>query len=863
MTCVEAAESAPRARRIQIFATDLNAALLERARHGLYGKAIAQELSPERLRRFFVEEEGGYRVVKPLREMVVFARQNLIGDPPFSRMDLISCRNLLIYLEPGLQKELLPLFHYALKPGGYLMLGASESIGPFRELFEPVDKKRKIYAKKPAVTPAFRLPARRLRGESPHVGPGEVPAALRRPGPEPHEPEGFHAELNAQREADRVTVNQFAPPAVLVNAELQVLQFRGATGAYLEPPAGKASFDLLKMAREGLMLPLRAALQKAKKENKVERKEHVRVQQNGKTGSVNLTVIPLKNLRERCFLVLFDDAEPPAAGAEPAPRAAGRRKGAVAERRSPRERSARRIVELESELEETRDYVRAVEEQSEAANEELQAANEEVQSANEELQSINEELETSKEELESANEELTTLNEEMSHRNAELSRLNADLVNVQTATAQSIVLVGRDLTIRRFSARAEKQFDLLAADVGAPLSRIRHALGMPDVEALVRGAIDGLRSVEREVQDGDGHWFSLRVSPYLTLDDRVDGAVLLLVDIEDLKRAQAVVAAARDYADGIVDTVREPLLVLDRELRVERANAAFYRTFRATPEESVGRVLYDLGNGHWSVPRLRELLGGVASGSTTVEDFLVEHEFEGLGRRSMLLNARRVLDASRELVLLAIEDVTDRQRAERQLQQSVALLEERAAELDRFNRVAVGRELRMIELKREVNELCERHGEAARYPLDSAQEPPGPGGAGFDGDGGSRGVAEALNRELRASEARQRALTDELATELAAAQRLQEVSGLLIQGGDLEALYARILAAAVALMGSNFASLQRLDAERNELRLLAHLGFVPEAAGFWERVGLYSASSCGASLRAAERVVVPDIDACD
>jgi two-component system CheB/CheR fusion protein len=465
----------------------------------------------------------------------------------------------------------------------------------------------------------------------------------------------------------------------------------------------------------------------------------VRIDQNGSSRTFSVEVIPLKSLRERCFLVLFDDAEPPAAGAEPAPRAAGRRKGAAAAKHSPRERSARRIFELESELEETRDYVRAVEEQSEAANEELQAANEEVQSGNEELQSINEELETSKEELESANEELTTLNEEMSHRNAELSRLNADLVNVQTATAQSILLVGRDLTIRRFSARAEKQFDLLAADVGAPLSRIRHALGMPDVEALVRGAIEGVRPVEREVQDRDGHWFSLRVRPYLTLDDRVDGAVLLLVDIDDLKRAQAVVAAARDYADGIVDAVREPLLVLDRELRVERANAAFYRTFRATREESVGRVLYDLGNGHWSVPRLRELLGGVASGSTSVEDFLVEHEFEGLGRRSMLLNARRVLDASRELVLLAIEDVTDRQRAERQLQQSVALLEERAAELDRFNRVAVGRELRMIELKREVNELCERHGEAARYPLDFAQEPPGPGGAGFDDDGGSRG----------------------------------------------------------------------------------------------------------------------------
>ena len=275
MAFVEAAENASRMRKLQVFATDLNDALLDKARHGLYAKSLAQDVSPERLRRFFVEEEGGYRVIKSLREMVVFARQNLISDPPFSRMDLISCRNLLIYLEPSLQKKALPTFHYALKPEGFLFLGASESIGGFTDLFEPVDKKHKIYSKKAAPTPAFHLPVRSA-AMSPRrplaplpMGPGEAP-------------EGFRAELNAQREADRVTVNQFAPPGVLINAELQILQFRGPTGAYLEPPTGKASFDVLKMAREGLMLPLRAAINKAKKENKTARKENVRVEPNGK-----------------------------------------------------------------------------------------------------------------------------------------------------------------------------------------------------------------------------------------------------------------------------------------------------------------------------------------------------------------------------------------------------------------------------------------------------------------------------------------------------------------------------------------------------------------------------------------------------
>ena len=222
-------------------------------------------------------------------------------------MDLISCRNLLIYLEPSLQKKAMPTFHYALKPEGFLFLGASESIGSFTDLFEPADKKHKIYSKKAAPTPAFHLPVKKERGEQPSPG-------LRPPLPvgkgQAEPPEGFRGELNAQREADRVTVNQFAPPGVLINAELQILQFRGPTSAYLEPPTtGKASFDVLKMAREGLMLPLRAAINKAKKENKTARKENVRVNQNGKTRTVNLEVIPLKNLRERCFLILFEDAE--------------------------------------------------------------------------------------------------------------------------------------------------------------------------------------------------------------------------------------------------------------------------------------------------------------------------------------------------------------------------------------------------------------------------------------------------------------------------------------------------------------------------------------------------------------------------
>ena len=536
MAFVEAAEKLPQGRKLQVFATDLNEALLEKARHGLYAKTLAADLSPERLRRFFIEEGGGYRVVKPLREMVVFARQNIISDPPFSRIDIVTCRNLLIYLEPSLQKKVFPLFHYALKPNGLLWLGASESIGGFTELFEPLDRKQKMYTKKAASMPPFLLPIGSLRNQR------DVPAKAHRtaaplPAADGSGAAALQSELSAQREADRVSVSQFAPPGVLINAERQILQFRGLTSAYLESPSGAATFDVLKMAREGLMLPLRAAINEAVKENKTVRRNDVRVEHNGTIRSANLEVIPLKNLRERCFLVLFEDADKPPraepAGARPAlapgPASAPPGGADAGEER-------RRIAELENDLAETRDYLQAIQESHETANEELQAANEEVQSANEELQSLNEELTTSKEELESSNEELTTVNDEMTHRNAELSVLGNDLLNLQNAARVVIVLLGRDLTVRRFSPQAAKQFNLVVADIGRPIGHVRHRLELPDLEALIKEVIDSVRPQERELQNKDGRWYLLHVRPYVTLDNRVDGAVLVLADIDTLKR---------------------------------------------------------------------------------------------------------------------------------------------------------------------------------------------------------------------------------------------------------------------------------------------------------------------------------------
>jgi len=578
MSLVEAGEKFPRAPKVQIFATDLNEALLDKARHGFYTKGLAQDLSPERLRQFFVEEQDGYRVNKQLREMVVFARLNLIDDPPFSRLDLISCRNLLIYLEPTVQKKALLTFHYALKPEGFLFLGASESVTGFTNLFEAVDKRRRIYSRKPVPTPAFHLlmkkepkeisqnATKQIRGVPPSL------SSLFSVNTSSSAP----AELNAQREADRVTVNQFAPPGVLINAELQVLQFRGPTGAYLEPPTGKANFDLLKMAREGLMLPLRAAINKARKENKTARRENVWMRQNGQIRMVNIEVLPLKNLRERCFLVLFEDAEKsrhpgplPSDGRAGIVSSRGRGRGPLKSReagevppspggeggRSRSKAESRRVAELETELAETRDYLQSIQEQHEAANEELQASNEEVTSANEELQSLNEELETSKEELESANEELTTMNDELGNRNAELHRLN-----------------------------------------------------------------------------------------------------------DALKRSGQETKAARDYAEAALRTTRDPLLILRADLRVNTANETFYKAFKTTPDQTEGVLIYELGNGQWRIPKLRILLEDILPRNSFFNDFEVEHDFPSIGKRTMLLNARRLeqADGSPQLIFLGIEDMTER-----------------------------------------------------------------------------------------------------------------------------------------------------------------------------------------------------------
>ncbi len=621
----------------QIFATDISDASLDRARAGFYSEALLADVSPERLRRFFVHSNGSYQIVKPVREMCIFAKQNVAKDPPFSNLDLISCRNLLIYLGPVLQKRVVPTLHYALKPSGYLMLGGSESLGTFSEYFMPMDKKNKIYQKKKSAT---RL--------MPYFGSAEY--STRRPD-DARTPRAPEPVFTVEKEVDRTLMERFVPASVVVNEQMEIMQFRGKTGPYLEPAPGQPTFSLARMARAGLLVDLRAALTKARKQNAMVRKEGVRVQSNGSTREVNLEVSPLRaqGSSERFYLIVFQDA----------PSAAARSRYGKKKAPKANDLASRESADLKRELAEIREQFQALIEEHETVTEESKSANEEVLSANEELQSTNEELETAKEELQSSNEELTTLNEELHNRNSELTVVNNDLLNLLASVADPLVIVGQDLHIRRFTPPAQKLLNLLPSDVGRRLSEIRPNLDVEDLGQFARESIDNVSTLGREVRENQtGAWYLMRVRPYKTWDNKIDGAVLSFQDIDAMKRN---LDQLHQHADALIENAREATLVLNGSLQVISANQAFCREFKVSRQETEKRPIYDLGDGQWNIPKLRVLLESILPSDGRVEDFEVRHDFPQLGARTMMLNARRIEpQPGKPVVMLYIEDVTEK-----------------------------------------------------------------------------------------------------------------------------------------------------------------------------------------------------------
>lgn len=651
---------------LQVFASDVDVDALEVARAGVYQEGIAAYVRPERLSRFFIKGECGYRVNAELRDAVVFAHQSLLSDPPFSKLDVISCRNLLIYLEPELQERIIALLHFALVEGGYLFLGSAEGIGPQEDLFEVISQKWRIYRR-------IGL-ARHDKLQFP-VAAAPVSRLVRgRPA----------SQLSAGRlatMAQNLLLQRYAPACVIIDRTGEILYFHGRTDDYLVQPTGLPTRELVAQARDGLRSKLRSAVQDAIRGNQRVVITGAQVRRAGAFPRVRITVDPLHGTDEieGLWLVSFEDEPETERSAPAVAHTAAGASGA----------DAARVRELDYEL-------KTAKEDLQQTIENLRAANEELMSVNEELQSSNEELETSKEELQSLNEELTTANTTLESKIAELEAANNDLDNLLTSTNIATLFLDTHSRIRRFTPAATKLFSLIQSDVGRPIGDIAQKFTDPGLLSDVAAVLQKPSTPSTEVQAHDGRWYVRQVLPYRTRSERTEGVVITFSDV-----AAEALQEARLYAESIVDTVREPLLVLDGDLRVISANRTFYVTFQVSQEMTVGRLLHELGNHQWDIPKLRHLLREVLPRKHVVTDFEVEHDFESIGRRIMLLNARVLLRGGdhRDLILVAIEDVTERRRIEEALRESETRkhgeeqVRERQAELAHVLRVSTVGEL--------------------------------------------------------------------------------------------------------------------------------------------------------------------------
>ncbi len=622
--------------QFQIFATDISETALQKARVGEYSPNITTHISPDRLDTYFTKTESGYKVKKFIRELCVFSRHDVTRDPPFAKLDLICCRNLLIYFEPALQRRVLSVFHYALNSNGMLWLGRSESVGQSSKMFGIVDKSKKIYAKKPGrVHPQLAFPASRFVAD--------VTEATKKP---------LNAHLDGrdlQREADRVALAEYAPPAVIVNEEMDIVSTRGDTTPYLHLPHGQASLNLYKMARPEIIGDLRMAIKAASKKMTIASKRGLTLAKGAK-GSFSIKVIPIQKIglsKDRFFQICFEANEP-----------------------SPKMTSGRKVIknqyvkDLERQLAEAKSYQESLISDFEMVQEELTSANEEMQSSNEEFQSTNEELETAKEELQSANEELTTINDELAARNLELDRTNNDLVNFFASVEIPVLMVGIKGEVRRFTPKAGKLMNLIQGDIGRPIGDIRSVFGDANLPQLIAEAIDNTVIKEVEVRDPAGPWYRLQVRPYKTVDNKIDGAVITLIDIDLLKRSLQKTSDELYYAMAVADSVQLPLVIIDSHFSIQSVNRAFSEKFWQM-RDFIGQDLVDV----FDPARGESLQSALKRTTETDQPFqqLKCHVSDSTStERTLLFGARTIGKLDGRRLLVSVEDITEREALEKQ-----------------------------------------------------------------------------------------------------------------------------------------------------------------------------------------------------
>ncbi len=627
--------------KVQIYATDIDDEAISTARSGVYLPNIAQDMSPERLSRFFTLVDHRYKIKAEIREMVVFAVQSVIKDPPFTKLDLLSCRNLMIYMEQEQQARLIPSFYYALKPNGVLFLSSSESIPRHPELFVPLNRKWKFYQATHAMAkPSIPVLRSSIIAPNHDIAPAKIVTSKI--------PVTSIADLS-----NRALLQSYAPASVTTDVKGNILYVHGDTARYLCTPSGPVTNNVIDMARDPLQLHLRAALHAAA-QGKFTLNHPVLLTRENSTLTVNMSVraLPSGDAAHSLLLISFQDL---AEVIQLAPKKRGKVLANTLEQQH--------IQDLERELAYTKENLQATIEEQQATNEELKSTNEELQSTNEELQSSNEELETSKEELQSLNEETITVNSELNNKIEQLSIVQSDLKNLLDNVNTGTLFLDYHLSIRRYTRDAVKAYRLISTDVGRPLGDITANLEGDSLLAELHAVLETLIPREREVRATDGTWYLARMKPYRTLDNIIDGVVLTFTDITKNREAAQIKLAAvqlgRELAEGIVNTVNEPLIVLNAQLQVISASRTFYQHFCVTPEQTVGRKIYELGNNQWDIPALRELIENILPQKEVMEGFVVEHDFPNLGVRRMVLNARRIktILGNTDLILLAIVDV--------------------------------------------------------------------------------------------------------------------------------------------------------------------------------------------------------------
>jgi two-component system CheB/CheR fusion protein len=652
---------------IQIFGTDANEFSVEKARQGIYPESISADVSADRLHRFFIKTENGYQVSKRLRDLCIFARHNLCSDPPFSRLDLISCRNVLIYLGAKVQKHILQTVNYALRPGGYLLLGSSESIREHSELFLPTNRQHRFYQRvgSMGLSPDF-------------VPPSFSPDLAGLPHRDHPMTSDVWSEVETQRAADRLILTRYGPAGVVINSKMDVLQVRGHTSPYLEHSPGAPTFNLLRMAKNGLAPALRDAVQRAISDKAPVKVDGIRLRERDRVLQLSIEILPIQNPapRETFYLVVF--LAPPDRGV------ALTESNYSPEPAVDDDERAHQIVRLREDLGSTQLYLHSLIEERDARNQELISAYEEIQSSNEELQSSNEELETAKEELQSINEELQTINEELRTRNADLLQAGNDLLNLLNSVNIPVLMLASDLTIRHFTPPAERLMHVRSSDIGRRITEIRLNLATGDIESVLLEVLDTLGTKELEVQDRHGRWHMLRIRPYRTAENRIEGLVLVLVDIDQIRRAENALREARDMAQSVIECVLIPLVVLDRDLRVTLTNVAF-RDLAALEKQSIERRSFpEFVSLAWGMKTITPLLKSLAEGGP---DFNIEHSTAGEDPRDFHINGRAVQLDGGPALLLTVEDITSRKQAdlliERERQRLQAEIERAQAELER------------------------------------------------------------------------------------------------------------------------------------------------------------------------------------